>query len=51
MPAEPKCCNFGGEHAPEFLKCPVRVKETEVVRIRAVQHVSYPGGCEKSGRN
>ena len=19
MPAEPKCCNCGGEHAPEFL--------------------------------
>ena len=42
MPAEPKCCNCGGEHAPEFLKCPVRMKETEVARIRAVQSVSYP---------
>ena len=40
MPAEPKCCNCGGEHAPAFLTCPVRVKETEVARLRAVLNVS-----------
>lgn len=33
--------NCGGEHAPEFLKCPVRVKENEVARVRSVQRVSY----------
>jgi hypothetical protein len=32
MSFEAKCCNCGGEHAPECRKCPVRVKETEVVR-------------------
>ena len=42
MPAEPKRFNCGGEHAPGFLKCPVRVKETDVARISAVQNVSYP---------
>ena len=42
MPAEPKCCHCGGEHAAKFLKCPVPVKETEVARIMAVQNVSYP---------
>lgn len=33
--------NCGGEHAPEFLGCPVRVKENEVARVRRVQSVSY----------
>ena len=42
MLAEPKFCNCVGEQTTEFLKCPVRLKETEVSRIRAVQHVSYP---------
>lgn len=32
MPFGAKCCNCGGEHAPECMKCPVRVKETEVAR-------------------
>ena len=47
MTVEAKCCNCGGEHVPEFLKCPVRVKETEVTRIRVVQHVSYPEGVRR----
>jgi hypothetical protein len=32
---------------PESLKFPVSVKETEVARIRAVQHVSYPEAVRK----
>ena len=45
MPAEPKCCNCGDDHAV-MIKFPVSVKAMEVARIRAVQHVSYP---EKKG--
>lgn len=41
MPDEVKCCNCKGDHAPEFLECPVRVKANEVARVRSVQHVSY----------
>lgn len=36
MPDEVKRCNCEGEHAPEFLECPVRVKENEVARVRLV---------------
>ena len=32
---------YGGEHASEFLECPVRVKENEVAGVRSVQRVSY----------
>ena len=36
-----KRCNCGGDHISEFPECPVRVKEVEVSRIRAVQQISY----------
>jgi hypothetical protein len=36
-----KCCNCGGDYISEFPECPVRVKEVEVSRIRAVQQISY----------
>lgn len=49
MPVEAKCCNCGGEHVHKFMKCPVRVQETKVTRVRAIQHVSYPE-VVKSGR-
>ena len=31
-----RCWNCGGDHDPEFLECPVRVKEIEVEKVRAV---------------
>ena len=34
-----KCCNCGGDYISEFPECPVRVKEVEVSRIRAVQQI------------
>lgn len=36
-----KCCNCVGDHISEFPECPVRVKEVEVSRIRAVQQILY----------
>ena len=36
-----KCCNCGGVHISEFPECPVRVKEVEGSRSRAVQQISY----------
>lgn len=36
-----ECRNCGGKHAHEFPECPVRVKEAEITRIRAVHRVSY----------
>jgi hypothetical protein len=35
-----KCFNCGGGHIPEFPECPVRVKEVEGSRIRAVQQIA-----------
>ena len=48
MPYEGKCCNCGGEHAPEFLECPVRVNENEVARVRSAQRVSYLEAVRRS---
>ena len=36
-----QCCNCGGDHDPEFLECPVRVKKTELAKVRAVNLISY----------
>ena len=36
-----KCCHCGGDHISEFHECPIRGKEVEVSRIKAVQQISY----------
>ena len=36
-----KCCNCSGDHEVKSLECPIRVKETEIAKIGAVQRVSY----------
>lgn len=36
-----KCCNCSGDHEVKSLECPIRVKEIEIAKIRAVQRVSY----------
>ena len=36
-----RCCNCGEDHDPEFLECPVRVKEIEVAKVRAVNQISF----------
>ena len=33
---EGKGCKCGGEHVPECLECPVRVKENVVARVSSV---------------
>jgi hypothetical protein len=33
--------NCGGDHDPEFLECPVRVKEIEVAKVRVVNQIAY----------
>lgn len=44
-----ECCNCGGKHGHEFPECPIRVKEAEIARIRAVQCVCLLcQGSEKS---
>lgn len=46
-----KCCNCGGENEAQSLEFPSRVKETEVAKIRAIERVSYAGGCQKGGKS
>ena len=41
------CCNCGGNHEATSFKCPTRVKENEVAKVRAIQSISYTAAVKK----
>jgi hypothetical protein len=44
-----RCCNCDGNHVPNSPECPVRVKEYEVARVRAIQQASFTEAREIVG--
>ena len=41
------CCNCGGNHEATSFKCPTRVKENEVAKVRVVQSISYAAAVKR----
>lgn len=46
-----KPCNWGGAPEAKSLECPIWVKETEVVKIREVERVSYVKVVKRAERS
>lgn len=43
-----KCSNCGGEHSAASKQCPRYVQETEIVKIKTVNNISYAEACKRA---